>query len=100
MQPERFDVLVFEVAGRRFGLPAAAVKEVVRAVALAPLPKAPAVVEGVINLRGTVVPVLDIRGRFRLPQKPLAPSDQLIIARTGPRLAALHVDWAHELVAH
>jgi purine-binding chemotaxis protein CheW len=96
---ERFDVLVFEVAGRRFGLPAATVQEVVRAVALAPMPKAPAVVEGVINLRGTLVPVLDIRGRFRLPSKPVTPTDHLVVARTGPRLVALRVDRARELVA-
>jgi purine-binding chemotaxis protein CheW len=98
VKPERFDVLVFEVGGRRFGLPAAAVHEVVRAVALAPLPKAPPIVEGVLILRGTLVPVLDIRGRFRLPPRALTPSDHLIIARSGPRLVALRVDRAHELL--
>src|SRR5205085_8492167 len=98
MQPERFDVLVFEVAGRRFGLPAAVVREVLRAVALTPLPKAPAVVEGLVNVRGTLVPVLDVRGRFGLPAKPLAPTDHLIVARAGGRLVALRVDHAHDLL--
>jgi purine-binding chemotaxis protein CheW len=98
VQPDRFDVLVFEVGGRRFGLPAAAVREIVRAVALAPLPKAPAVVEGVINVRGTLVPVLDIRGRFGLPAKPLEPTDHLILARAGARLVALRVDRARDLL--
>jgi purine-binding chemotaxis protein CheW len=99
VEQERFDVLVFEVAGRRFGLPAVAVREVVRAVALVPLPNAPAVVEGVINLRGTVVPVLDIRGRFRLPAKPLAHTDHLVVASAGQRVVALRVDRAHELLS-
>jgi purine-binding chemotaxis protein CheW len=98
VQPERFDVLVFEVGGRRFGLPAAAVREVVRAVALAPLPKAPAIVEGVINVRGTLVPVLNIRGRFGLPPKPLEHTDHLVLARAGPRLVALRVDRARDLL--
>ncbi len=91
-------VLVFEVGGRRFGLPAAVVREVVRAVETLPLPKAPAVVEGVINVRGKVVPVLDVRGRFRLPPKPLEPADHLIIARAGGRVVALRVDRATDLV--
>ena len=91
-------VLVFELGGRRFGLPAAAVREVVRAVEIVALPKAPAVVEGVINVRGRVVPVLDVRGRFRLPAKPLEPSDHLIVAKAGGRVVALRVDRATELV--
>src|SRR5262249_2656363 len=71
---------------------------ILRAVAITPLPKAPAVVEGVINVRGALVPVLDIRGRFRLPPKPLEPADHLIVARVGERPVALRVDRALELV--
>jgi purine-binding chemotaxis protein CheW len=91
-------VLVFEVGGRRFGLLAAAVREVVRAVEVVQLPKAPAVVEGVINVRGNVVPVLDVRSRFRLPPKPLEPADHLIVAKAGSRVVALRVDRATDLV--
>jgi purine-binding chemotaxis protein CheW len=93
-QPE---LLVFEVGGQRYGLPAADVRELFRAVTLTPLPRAPAIVEGVINVRGELVPVLDIRGRFRLPAKPPEPSDHLIVARAGDRLVALRVDRAVEL---
>jgi purine-binding chemotaxis protein CheW len=92
------EILIFEVGGQRYGLPARDVQEVVRAVAMQPLPKAPAVVEGVINLRGQVVPVLDIRARFRLPAKALAPSDHLVIAWVGERRVALRVDRAVDLV--
>ena len=98
MQGNSLEVVVFEVGGLRFGLPAADVQELLRAVALVPLPRAPAVVEGVSNLRGRVVPVLDIRSRFRLPPSPLAPTDHLIIARAGERLVALRVDRATDLV--
>jgi purine-binding chemotaxis protein CheW len=90
---------VFEVAGRRFGLSAEALREVVRAVAITALPKAPPIVEGVINLRGTLVPVLDIRQRFELPPTPLAPQQHLLIAQAGARLVALRVDRALDLVA-
>jgi purine-binding chemotaxis protein CheW len=64
-----------------------------------PLPRAPAVVKGVINLRGRVVPVLDVRSRFGLPGRDIEPADHLIVARAGPRLVALHVDRAVELVS-
>jgi purine-binding chemotaxis protein CheW len=97
--PQPLEVLIFEIEGQRYGLPAVDVQELLRAVAIAPLPKAPAVVEGVINLRGQIVPVFDIRQRFRLPPKPLGPADHFIVARTKERLVALRVDRALELVA-
>jgi purine-binding chemotaxis protein CheW len=69
-----------------------------RAVSIAPLPRSPAIVEGVINVRGTLVPVLDIRKRFGLPASEVAPSNHLILAEAGGRKVALRVDRAHELV--
>lgn len=92
-------LLTFELAGRRFALPAQLLREVVRAVAITALPKAPPIVEGLINIRGTLVPVLDIRQRFGLPPDPLAPSQHFLIAQAGSRLVALRVDRAVDLVS-
>ncbi len=86
------DLLLFEVAGVRYALPSRDVRELVRAVTIVPLPKAPPIVEGVINVRGAIVPVLDLRSRFRLPMKPLVHSDHLILAWAGPRLVAIRAD--------
>ena len=91
------EVLVFEVGGQRYGLPTVDVRELVRAVAITPLPDAPAVIEGVVNVRGRVLPVLDVRARFRLPAKPLDPSDHFIVASAGPRGVILRVDRATHL---
>ena len=88
------EVLVFEVGGQRYGLPSAVVRELVRAVAITPLPRAPAVIEGVVNVRGRVLPVLDIRARFRLPRRALDPSDHFIVASAGARGVILRVDRA------
>jgi len=99
VQGEAFTVVVFAVGGQRHGLPASAVQELVRAVAVVPLPRAPAGVEGVINLRGQVVPVLSLRARLGLPDRPLEPSDHFIIARTGQQHVALRVDRALDLVS-
>jgi purine-binding chemotaxis protein CheW len=92
------EVVLFEVAGQLYGLPAADVRELVRAVAIVPLPQAPAIVEGIINLRGKVVPVLDIRSRFRLPSKPVDPADHLLVATAGEYLVAVRADRAINLV--
>lgn len=92
------DVLVFEVGGQRFGLVSATVQELVRAVSIVRLPKAPAIVEGVIQYRGTVIPVLDIRARFRLTAKPLEVSDHFVIAWAERRLVALRVDRALDIL--
>ncbi len=91
------EVLVFEVAGQKYGLPTDDVRELVRAVAITPLPSAPAVIEGVVNVRGRVVPVLDLRARFHLPARALDPSDHFIVAAAGPRGVILRVDRATHL---
>jgi purine-binding chemotaxis protein CheW len=91
--------LVFELDGLRIALPIATVQEVVRAVAISPLPQAPPAVEGVINARGTLVPAFDLRQRFGVSPRPLSPDQHLILAFAGPRLAALRVDRAIDLVA-
>ena len=91
------DVLIFDVAGRRHGVPAADVQELLPALALVPLPDAAAGVEGVFNLRGVIVPVLSARHRFSAPARAVALSDHFIVIRHGGRLTALHVDQALEV---
>lgn len=93
------DVLVFIVGGVRCALPLADVREVTRAVAITALPTAPPIVEGVIEVRGRVVPVLDLRGRLGLPPTPVRPDQKLIIADAGERRAAIRVD-AVDWVTH
>jgi purine-binding chemotaxis protein CheW len=91
-------LLSFALGEHRYGIASTAVAEIIRAVAITPLPGAPAVVEGIIDVRGAIVPVFDLRARFSLPAKPLEPSDQFILARTASRVAALHVDQVVDLV--
>ena len=92
-------VLTFGLAGVRYGLPATDVVRLVRAVAIAPLPKAPAVVEGVVNVRGEIVAVLDLRARFDLPPKPVEPADRFILARAGGRTVAVRADTVDDLAS-
>lgn len=85
-------VTVFRVGDRRFGLPLGNVERVLRAVAVTPLPKAPGVVAGIIDIHGEIVPVVDIRIRFGLPERGIAPGDQLLVARTAVRKLAVIVN--------
>ncbi|HEY5061006.1 MAG TPA: chemotaxis protein CheW [Gemmatimonadaceae bacterium] len=91
-------LLRFRLDAHQYGIASDSVVEIVRAVAITPLPGAPSVVEGVIDVRGTIVPVFDLRARFSIPSKALEPSDQFILARTPSRIAALHVDRVEDLV--
>lgn len=91
-------LLVFALHKTRFAVRGEAVREVVRSVGVAPLPDAPEVVEGVINYRGRIVPVLDVRARFGLPGQPLDPTQHFIVADAGPRLVALRVDRASDVL--
>ena len=91
-------IVPFVMAGHRFGLLAADVREVVRAATPSPLPRAPAIVLGVLNVRGELVPLLDVRSRFGLAPRALAHTDHVIIVSAGARVAALAVEAAHVLV--
>ncbi len=92
------EFLVFELGSQRYGLPVADVIETVRAVTITALPQAPPIVEGILNFRGRVVPVLDIRSRFHQRPKEMEIHDHLILARAGERQVALRVDRATDLV--
>lgn len=90
-------IITFELNEHRYGLPLADVCEVLALPTIVPLPKAPMIVEGVINLRGTVVPVMDIRRRFGLPAKAPHPADHLLVAWARARRVALRVDRVVDL---
>lgn len=85
-------LLTFMLDDWKCALPLSAVERTYRAVAVTSLPKAPDVVMGVVNVRGVVHPVIDLRRCFRLPQKTLSPSDHLIIGHTSKRPVALVAD--------
>lgn len=62
------------------------------------LPEAPAVVDGIISVRGELVPVLNVRLRFGLPPTPPSPADHLILAKSD-RLVALRVDRVADILS-
>jgi purine-binding chemotaxis protein CheW len=89
---EGLQVVVFTVDRQRYALRLHVVERVLRMVDVSPLPKAPAVVLGVLNVHGKIVPVLDIRRRFGLSSVRYGLTSCLVVARTTRRTLALPVD--------
>jgi purine-binding chemotaxis protein CheW len=90
-------IVVFVLDEQHYALLLSAVEQVVRAVEITLLPKAPAVVLGVINVHGQVVPVVDARKRFRLPERAMDLNDRFIIAHTSRWPIALVADSVVEI---
>ncbi len=85
-------LVVFSLDGQRYALALAAVEKVIRAVEVTRLPAAPDIVLGIINMQGRIIPLINVRRRFRLPEKEMMLADQIVIAHTARRPVALAVD--------
>lgn len=92
-------VLRFELDQQSYGVGADLVREVQRAALPAALPNAPPVVHGLVNVRGELIPLIDLRTALGLPARPLRASDQLVICRVGERTLCFAVDRAIDLIA-
>ena len=84
-------LVVFTLDAQHYALPLTRVQRVVRMVEVTPLPQAPEIVLGVIDLQGTILPVMSMRKRFGLSEPETSLSDQLIVADTATRSVALVV---------
>ena len=82
-------MIVLTVDGQTYALHLEAVERVLRMAEVTPLPGAPDVVEGVINIQGEVVPVVSIRRRLGLGQRPVGAADSLVVARARNRRLAI-----------
>ena len=92
--PVTTELLEFRLDSNRYALRVGDVVEIVRAAAITRLPDAPAIVEGVIDLRGQLVPVLNLRARFGHPPRALDPSEHFIVASAGERTVAIRAEEA------
>lgn len=76
-------LVTFELFGEIFALPILDVREIIRMTAITPVPQAPNFVEGVINLRGQIIPVVDLRKRFAMNAEPLSDDTRIIVVELG-----------------
>jgi purine-binding chemotaxis protein CheW len=82
----------FFVADLFFGVDVLHVQEVLRFQPMTPVPQAPQVIEGLINLRGQIVTAIDMRRRLGLPPRPSDQSPMNIVVRTSDGAVSLLVD--------
>jgi purine-binding chemotaxis protein CheW len=84
-------LVAFTLDEKRYALPLKSVRRVLRMVEVTPLPKAPDIVLGVIDIQENIIPVMSMRKRFGLPEAESRLSDQLIVADTATMIVALAV---------
>lgn len=89
---DEMHIVVFNIDDQQFALPVRNVTRVVNAVEIRFLPGAPEVISGIINVRGQILPVIDMRGKLGLTPRETSPDDRLIIANTGKREVAILAD--------
>lgn len=97
---ESDSLLVLILGDQRYALPLPAIDRVMRMVAITPLPKAPDIVLGVVNVQGRVIPVINMRRRFHLPEREITLTDQLVVAHTARRPVALVADAVLDVIAY
>lgn len=93
-------LIVFNLENQRYALPLSATERVVRMVAITPLPNAPDIILGVVNFQGKVIPVINMRRRFGLPERETSLFNQLVIAHTARRPVALVADAVLDVIVY
>lgn len=87
--------LIFSLDDQPFALKLSSVTRVVRSVALTIPPDAPDLLMGILNLGGKMIPVLDIRSRFGLPEREMELEDRIIVCVSRGRPMAFFVNAVH-----
>ena len=100
MTPETtaVSILLARLAGAQIGFSASSIREVLRSVTIAPLLGTPPIIEGAVNLRGRIVPVVNVRERLSLPALANSPDQFLVVLEVRDRLIAVRVDDVEDLV--
>ena len=89
---------VFGVSDQMFALALPFVEKVIQVVEITPLPKSPEHIFGIIDYHGQIIPVVNMRILFGLPEKEIELSDYLIITKTETRLVALLIDFIDDTI--
>ncbi|MCH8850093.1 MAG: chemotaxis protein CheW [Chloroflexi bacterium] len=91
-------LVVFDLASEAYGVDIGAVREIIRMQTITRMPRTPDYVEGVINLRGKVTPVVDLRKRFGLEEGEESLAKRIIVVDTGERSMGFVVDAVSEVL--
>ncbi|AJY76589.1 chemotaxis protein CheW [Paenibacillus beijingensis] len=95
---EELKVIVFGLGDEEYGIEVEKVRTIERMMPITRVPKTPSFIKGVINMRGVVVPVLDLRGRFNLPETAPTDASRIIIVAVNEMEVGFIVDAANDVI--
>jgi len=95
---EVLELVGFRLEGEEFGVPIRDVREIIRMQEVTRVPRAPDSVEGVINLRGQIVPIIDLRRRLGMSSKENDRDTRIVIVELDGELAGFVVDSVTEVL--
>jgi purine-binding chemotaxis protein CheW len=95
---EDIKVIVFKLGIEEYGIEVDKVQTIERMLPITRVPKTYTFVRGVINLRGVVIPVIDLRGRFGLPESEYTDQTRIIIVVVGEMEVGFIVDSANDVI--
>lgn len=98
LQPTEQSLVTFRIGKELFGMDIHQIKEIIRIPEIIHVPNAPSFIEGIINLRGAVVCLLDLHRRFNIPAEETGKRGRIIIADIGERVVGLMVDAVDQVV--
>jgi len=84
--------------GEEYGVPISQVQEIVRVGGITMVPNSPVFMEGVINLRGRVLPVLNLRKRLGLSEKEISSASRIVVTEIGNKVIGLLVDAVSHVI--
>ena len=89
--------VIFMVAGEEYCLDILKVQEIIRMVSITWLPRKPSYIIGVINLRGEIIPIVDLRTKFGIEKKAYTKFTRILIVQIEERLVGMVVDKVEEV---
>ncbi len=95
---KELQVVGFRIGNETFGVRIGAVREIVRVPEITAVPSAPETIEGVINLRGKIIPVMDLRKRFGQAEIQPDKKNRILVVELDNKLVGLIVNAASEVL--
>ncbi|NCD25369.1 MAG: purine-binding chemotaxis protein CheW [Deltaproteobacteria bacterium] len=97
-EADLLQLVTFSIGDEEFGVEILKVQEIIRMLEITKVPKAPPFVEGVINLRGKVIPILDLRKRFGLDSRSHDKNTRIIVIEISSMIVGFIVDSVSEVL--
>lgn len=93
-----YHLVTFNLQREEFGVEIDDVQEIIRATDISPVPGAPGHIRGVINLRGKIIPVVDLRLRFSLPEAESSEDQRIVVVELGSKRIGMLVDSVSQVI--